>query len=302
MDVSLNRRIVQQNEVSFPHSWSSILDILRPVHVNVFEGEQRNYSTFHGLFTRWSRLYAVIQAHERRVANKYTWVIRTRPDLLYSCRLSRALLEQMHGHTLLKWDFVAVLPRDAAGTALTIGSQSVTCRCEAMVDMCIPSVLYAHGFPFLHSVNNGAANVSAIVNIGDSLSESFCETLPPAAPSQLDSERKQVRSRRCIRREAITPEQIAVVLRLGHLASTSGIANDTATQCMEHMFRHKSGATLHEEYDDASCRTQRALRVPSRAQLPKGTTWGDPTLTDIMELSHQLRLHGSHQNARSGSL
>ena len=233
--------------------WPSILDALRPLHVHVSDGEPGNVSTYYGLFTRWARLHAAIVAHERRLLQQYDWVVRTRPDLLYTCRLSPSLLQHSSAHALLKWDLVSLLPRDAAAILLTIGSRHVNCRCRGLVDVCIPSVLYAHSYPFSQSVGK-------IVNVGDIFARGPCETasqspkkkqVPPL--SRLDCVSTDFATR--LRHDTSRPELIAVILRDGEMASASGIANGTQAHCSAASFQPKSRLALYNEYDDAVCTT-----------------------------------------------
>jgi hypothetical protein len=135
-------------------SWSSLVRHLRPIHAHVSGGEPGNRSSFNGLFTRFRRLHDAIAKHERRVSARYEWIIRARPDLRYTCRLSPELLAQSRGRSLLKYDLLAILPRIPAEAALTLGSRHVNCRCEQVVESCVPSVLHSHGHAFASAVSH----------------------------------------------------------------------------------------------------------------------------------------------------
>ena len=141
MDVSLGGR---KGPVISAQLWLSTIRLLRPTHLWVGPGEPANASTYHGLFTRWRRLLDAVESHEREQQMRYTWVLRTRPDLLYTCRMTPQLLANNRGRALLKWDLFAAFPRDTAAVALAIGSQT-RCPCQhAIVDLCIPGLLHRH--------------------------------------------------------------------------------------------------------------------------------------------------------------
>ena len=243
----------------------TLLRVLRPVHAHVAAGEPENTSTYYGLFTRWARLHGAIEAHERRVHSRYEWIVRVRPDLLYTCRISLGLLAQSRGRSLLKWDLVAVLPRDAAAAALTVGSRRSNCRCEGLADLCIPSVLYAHKKPF------ALARGRVVFVGGPTTDKSGFETCRPGRTSEA------ARRTNATKRHAgyggdepcFSPDLIAVILRDGAMpAPTRRVANGTyLPSCSAQSFRTPDAWTLISHYDEAGCTRARGLRALSRRQV-----------------------------------
>ena len=127
-------------------TWAQVLAALRPEHVRVEDGDGDKL-TYYGLFTRWARLHEAIESREERRQLQYHWVVRVRPDLAYTCRMTPRLLLRSGKHSLLKWDFVAAFPRETARIALTVGSRD-HCPCNRTVDVCIPSLLRVTRRPF----------------------------------------------------------------------------------------------------------------------------------------------------------
>jgi hypothetical protein len=106
--------------------------------------------TFYGLFVRWARLLQAIAGHEAVAQQRYDWVVRTRPDLIYLCALTPSVLEQAAAQSVLDWDFLALFPRAVADIAMMLGNRSRwACLCATKVDYCVDEALLRHRLPFL---------------------------------------------------------------------------------------------------------------------------------------------------------
>ena len=132
---------------------------LRPLHLLVDAGNaswSREKSTFYGLFLRWGRLLVVIQQQEARSGAQYDWIVRTRPDIVYTCALTVQVLRQAtRGRSVLKWDFVALLTRRDATVALGLRNRSqLSCICSRRVDYCVDEAFLRLRRPFLKAGMN----------------------------------------------------------------------------------------------------------------------------------------------------
>ena len=107
------------------------MDALQPVRSIVEEGVH--------LFTRWQLAYKVIVAYEAVGGFTYAWIIRTRPDLLYRCALSRGWLDALGRFPALYWDFVLVVPRQYANVAFVHARSGF--ECQVRTELCVPSAL-----------------------------------------------------------------------------------------------------------------------------------------------------------------
>ena len=239
-----------------------LLRVLQPVHAHVAAGEPGNASTYFGLFTRWARLYGAIEAHERRERLRYEWVVRVRPDLLYTCRMTPGLLAQSQGRALLKWDLIGVLPRKAVAAALTVGSRRANCRCEGLIDLCIPSVLFAHKQPFAQ------ARGRVVFVGGPPTDKSGLETCRPGRTHDVARRTNATRHHtHSADMPCFSPDLIAVILRdSGSMpASTRRVANGThLPSCSAQSFRTPDAWTLISNFDEAGCSRARGLRALSR--------------------------------------
>jgi hypothetical protein len=181
-------RLEQVDAIQFADeaAWSMLLRVLRPVHVHVWNGDAGNKSTFHGLLTRWTRLHGVIVGHERLFGRRYDWIIRVRPDLLYTCKLTPRFLAHFQGRVLMKWDLLVAFPREAADVALTIGSLEACHKRNPIrygpalsFDLCVPSVLYEHKYNVSETVIRGPKIISREVLTETCTTSLNCTLLAP---------------------------------------------------------------------------------------------------------------------------
>ena len=208
--------------------WAAILRALQPVHVNIAGGEPGNATSHYGLFSRWVRLLFAIEARESRVGSRYRWVVRTRPDLIYTCSMSRPLLSHARGRALLKYDLLAVLPRAAASIALSMGSRDVNCHCKRQVEQCVPSALHANGHSF-------SSALGRIVNVD------------PFLPSHCYQRRTE--DDLCF-----APRLVAVILRNGTMTSVTGVADGRSLPTCSAEYFVPPAATSLMNFDTRKCR------------------------------------------------
>lgn len=105
--------------------------------------------TAFGLLTRWERLLEAILTHERATQLAYNWVIRMRPDLLFSCRLTPLFLADLGPRSAQQADSFTIMDRRTATHVLRARSILASCSCRIGIEFCVPSLLLAANVTFV---------------------------------------------------------------------------------------------------------------------------------------------------------
>ena len=137
----------------------AIREALRPVYMNVTDDVDISEVRFElpqaRLMKRWFILMTEILKHERDVGLEFDWVIRTRPDLAYNCRLLEFLpfahneVNHASQAAYLFWDFIAIIPRPVLEIALgmVLEAQGFV-PCLIRTELCLHAVLEKHSIPY----------------------------------------------------------------------------------------------------------------------------------------------------------
>ena len=108
------------------------------VHAELVEAPD---SAAHFVFVRWAALLAAMRRREQERSFTYAHVVRSRPDLVYHCSLSRTWLQTLR-YPLLSWDVFASFPRDFADVILARAAE--TWECTTRIELCVPGAIVTH--------------------------------------------------------------------------------------------------------------------------------------------------------------